>query len=81
MVKEVLERISTHSVVQTKGIFFVLCYQCNPSILPTVTHIYIVAFKAKIDEHGPHEKMSSLKTSFFCFFHKGPVHCNATFST
>lgn len=43
--------------------FFVLCYQYNPSILSTVTHIYIVSVKARIDEHGRHRKNFVVKSN------------------
>ena len=57
MVTEFLQRISIHSVVLTKG-----CYQCKQSILSTVRHIYIVSFKARIDEHGRHRENVVVKS-------------------
>jgi len=48
--------------ILSKGTFS--CYaQFNESVLASVNYLYIVNFKADIDEHGTHSKLSSLDHS------------------
>jgi len=66
MMKEFHKRLTAHSLSYQKEKFFTLCYQFNPSVLPSETsYIYIIDFKARIDEQGPYSKILLKLCIFF----------------